>query len=166
VPRNRLCILIVFSSQELVWSGARLFNQHNVAVFEASKYNGGDGLAFNVFLAGDVSNPNTYMNSGVILDNSYQVREVVWASNGTKPLNMHEFRLVDDGRHGLVVTLSHANTTQPRPDGTLHDGQVPDNGFEEIDTSNNKTLFSWSALDHIPIAESQMFRLPSGSPDP
>jgi hypothetical protein len=143
-----------------------MFNQHNVAVFEPSKYNGRDGLALNIFLAGDLSDPNTYENSGVILDNSYQMREVVMADNGTSSLNMHEFRLIDDGRHALVSTLESVDSNQLRPDGTMHNGRVPDNGFQEIDVSNNKTLFSWSALDHIPIAESQMFWLPGHNADP
>ena len=143
-----------------------MFEQRNVQCFEVTKYKGRDALAFNVYLEGDVSGPTTQVSSGVILNNTYGVEERVLATNGTRKIDMHEFRLVEDGRHALVIVHSQANTSQLTSNGTMYDGKVVNNEFEEVDIATNETLFSWSALDHVPLAQSQQFWLGEGRADP
>ena len=61
--------------------------------------------------------------------------------------NMHEFRIINDGRSALVIV----GIISKRPVGL-----VTSSGFREVDIATGETLFDWMSLRHINISESMI----------
>lgn len=83
------------------------------------------------------------------MDSRYRVVQTVEAVGAASTTDMHEFRLIDQGKRALVTIY------QPR----AYDlgafgigpgmGWIQDSVFQEIDVETGELLFEWRALDHV-----------------
>lgn len=83
---------------------------------------------------------------GVILNNRYKIVRVVQSRGGS---DIHEFRLVDDGRRALVAkyrTRRYDFQDSFNPQGLR---AVEEGIFEEIELQNDTTIFEWCSTDYI-----------------
>jgi hypothetical protein len=132
--------------QHLIWSGASLFPRTNVFDFKVSIYDDEPHLTFVL----DDKKPTTdgrAGSTGIILDNRYQLRETIRANNGSDPVDMHEFSILNQDRHAIV--MSHSKEYDSQLDVYL-DTQF----FREVDIETGDPFFEWHALDHIPLSAS------------
>ncbi|KAF2466831.1 uncharacterized protein BDR25DRAFT_345411 [Lindgomyces ingoldianus] len=83
------------------------------------------------------------------MDNSYRVVRTVEAVGSAPTTDMHEFRLINNGKSALVTIY------QARPYDLSEYGIGPglgwiqDSVFQEIDVETGELIFEWRALDHI-----------------
>ena len=95
-----------------------------------------------------------YINSGsgrgegVIVDRAYHVQQVVQAGNGLQ-MDLHEFLITPGGQAYVMAASPVWLPGLKRP--------VMDSVVQEIDLRTSLVLFSWHALDHIPLSESYVF---------
>ncbi len=92
--------------------------------------------------------------SGVILNEHYQRIDTVRAGDGYKRegLDTHEFQLTPQGT--ALVTV-HANVhTSLTSVGGPRNGVVADSIVQDIDVATGKVVWEWSALGHLPLADS------------
>lgn len=127
---------------ELVWSGAPMFDSFNVFDFRPVEINGQ-----NMFTA-------IYKreDAGVIVDNKYEIQQMVHWPGGYDAANMHEFSVFDDGRKVVVLTLEHQQLGQKKSQELGYNGScaVNTNGLLELDITmpSPSVLFNWSWIDH------------------
>lgn len=79
----------------------------------------------------------------LILDNTYQIRKEVYVNHRLNPLNVHEFKLVDQGRRALVIS-----NAPPAYDSQLN-REIDNPSVEELDLGTGYSVFHWEALDHF-----------------
>lgn len=140
---------------DLVWCGSHLFDDRPTFDFRVARHNGSEYLTF---LAGeDLHEFISPGGSGHFLDTSYNYHgHPVYQPNGRGIMNMHEFRTIGDGKRALTVT--HESKFFNVNDGSpMYDMQmfVGNNGFSELDLATGETVFSWWALDHVHIFETE-----------
>lgn len=97
------------------------------------------------FLASGLSAPGSCY---YILDNHYQIVKTVTAQNGFTS-DGHEFLITPNNTALFIATKDVL--LDLRPYGGAESGIVLDYSIQEIDLSNNKLIFFWDALKHIPI---------------
>ena len=70
--------------------------------------------------------------------------------------NMHEFRIINDGRSALLIVgiMEAQNTSKPHSKRPV--GRVISSGFREVDIATGETLFNWMSLQHINLSESMV----------
>jgi Arylsulfotransferase (ASST) len=94
------------------------------------------------------TNHGTGVGEGVILDQNYQQLAVVKAGNGLQ-MDLHEFLVTPQGQAYLIgfspVSLPNV-VHKPLLDCVI----------QEIDIKTGLVMFEWHALDHIPIADSDL----------
>ncbi|MGJ0509248.1 MAG: arylsulfotransferase family protein [Methylocystis sp.] len=86
-----------------------------------------------------------------ILDNSYRVISTITAQRGYTS-DVHEFLLTPENTALLLAT--RAVPMNLSSFGGPANGYVQDFSVQEIDLWTNSLVFFWSALDHIPLANS------------
>jgi hypothetical protein len=91
--------------------------------------------------------------TGTILDASYATIATVSAGNGLDA-DLHEFHLT--GRGTALITIYVTRPADLTPIGGAKKGYVYDCHVQEIDVATGAVLLDWSALDHIPIAETYL----------
>ncbi|RHZ55592.1 hypothetical protein CDV55_105348 [Aspergillus turcosus] len=141
--------------QDLIWSGASLFNGRNVFDFRKTRYKNSDALSLLVAVGESVI-PSTE-TIGVILNSSYDVVKTVMASNGQGYSDMHEFNVIEDGNSALLIATRWQNVS-----GSLFNKEktpatnitkLLDFGFQEVDVETGRMKFEWWAFDHIPASD-------------
>ena len=100
----------------------------------------------------------------VLLDQGYRETIVdlhasinwVLGRDGDVPgvMDYHEHVVTPEGT--ILVTAYNSTPTDLSSVGGAEDGWVMDSHFYEIDLATREILFSWSALDHIPLNTSHM----------
>lgn len=150
--------LIVDSEGNPVWfrpsTSPNLMNTD----FRTQTYKGKPVLTF---WQGTLATPPAYTNAPggssepgscyYILDNTYKVIKNVKAHKGFTP-DIHEFLLTP---HNTALLLSTKKVPMDlTPYGGPSNGYVQDFAVQEIDLHNNKLLFFWDALEHIPLTDS------------
>ena len=132
---------------DLIWTGARLFDNFNIFDFRPTEIRG-ENMLTAIYKRED---------AGVILDNSYRIRQMVQWPGGHDAANMHEFTLFDNGTKALMLTASNQHLSGPsvRKLGHKGDCMVNADGLIELDitTSPPTTLFNWSFVDHMSLDE-------------
>ena len=93
-------------------------------------------------------------SGGAILSDDYQIIHSV-DTQPASPLwhNIHEFKLVNDGRSVLVV-VGRADSYSV-PDASKS-GLVTYDGFMELEVATGNILFQWSSKDHIEVQETYL----------
>jgi Arylsulfotransferase (ASST) len=97
---------------------------------------------------------NNLAGSGFILDDAYGLRLKFPMTEAPDIYsNMHEFRIINDGRSVLlIVGMATPNVSDRHPSA----GPIGSNGFREIDIATGKILFDWRSLEHIEVSESMV----------
>lgn len=91
--------------------------------------------------------------TGKILDDTYATVATVTAG-GDLDADLHEFNLTDRGT--ALITVYATKPADLRPVGGVKNGYVMDCHVQEIDVESGRVLLDWSALDHVPIAETYL----------
>lgn len=141
--------LIYDTSGELVWSGAPLVNYSNTYDFRVSTVEGRSMLSFIVI------NNQSEGREAMILDDQYRLHATMDLRGGRDKANMHEFRLLDDGRSALIVAApgdADADVMVDLPHLT-EARRVHHEGFREIDIRTGEVKFEFSTLDNLQAAE-------------
>lgn len=91
---------------------------------------------------------------GVIMDKHYRVVKSVEPASYQSSSDMHEFRLINDGKSALVTQyLRSVHDLCPYDlcDGL---GYINQGAFQEIDVETGDKLFEWRSIDHVGLDES------------
>ncbi|WBB61491.1 aryl-sulfate sulfotransferase [Streptomyces sp. WMMC500] len=88
----------------------------------------------------------------LLLDSSY--REIASYRMNGHFTDSHEFEISPDGSRVLLLGFSFV-TRDLTAYGGKPDAQVIDAVIQEQDAATGEVLFEWSALDHIPLTETQ-----------
>ena len=151
--------LIMTEAGQLVWNGpTTAANNLRVASYE--------GKSILTYWSGSsTSGTNTGHGYGNVtfLDNTYsEILDVcpkfglVTPNNVTYPCeaDFHESFVTD--RDTLLVTAYNVTPTDLSSIGGPSDGWVYDCLFFELDPKNGDILFRWSALEHVPVNDTQL----------
>ena len=136
---------------ELVWSGAYMFNGSRIFDFRVAKADGKD-----VITLIDVKE-----EAGLLLDDGYNaVEKVHLGESSAGTLNIHDFNIVDDGKHALFVKRlpAKANKEDSKAVGYGSECSVIFDGFEEWDITNPSSapLFGWNSGAYVGLEESAL----------
>ena len=89
---------------------------------------------------------------GYIADQHYNIIATVKPPQG---LDLHEFRLTPQGTV-LALLTPQVETADLRPIGGPADAKVTDNTVAEIDVATGKVLYTWDALQHLSVTETDV----------
>ena len=62
--------------------------------------------------------------------------------------NMHEFKVFEGGRKNLIVTKKIQQENTSAVILSEDEGQMTNDGFQEVDMKSGATIFEWDSLDH------------------
>ncbi|KAJ5779382.1 hypothetical protein N7457_007102 [Penicillium paradoxum] len=136
----------------LIWTGSQQFDNRNVFDFKAVNSLGPDPhLSFVLQHSWDGAEDTGY---GVILTNDYQVQRKLPLRKDLGIFDIHEFKILDDGKTALLtIYLSHEITLEefgrPGEPTWLETG-----GFAEIDLNTAEVIQWWDSFNRIPLPES------------
>lgn len=151
--------------QELVWSGACIFENRNAFDFKPLASSGEDGMHNVSMILGSALEHGRHMKGmGIILNNSLEIIQTVPAPRSSQVINMHEFNIVDDGKHALTVMYEAQFVENSAFGGAGPSWDaiwIGNNGFQEVDIASGEVRFQWWALDHVDPSES-VERIPLG----
>ncbi|KAJ5702827.1 hypothetical protein N7488_010375 [Penicillium malachiteum] len=149
----------------LIWAGPALFDNRNAFDFRANlNMDGEPRLSF--IVAWDIEN-GADRGNGVILDNHYQVEREVLPLVDVHDFNMHEFNIMDGGKTVLACVYRPTEVSLEDFGRPNEKSWVVSGGFAEFDIETNELLTQWNSLDHLSLAESNMFHAwdgPQGAP--
>ncbi|KAJ5180471.1 hypothetical protein N7492_003681 [Penicillium capsulatum] len=140
----------------LIWAGSPQFDNRNSFDFRPNIDSNGE--TYLSFIQSWEDGQPYEKGSGVILDKNYQERKRVLPPGDVHDFNMHEFRLLGNGKTALsclyrVAQISLADFG--RPDERM---DVMTGGFAEVNVETSEVLAQWSSLDNIQINESNILR--------
>jgi hypothetical protein len=152
---SKLCIMCYFShyNQELVWSGAAVFENRISFDFTAIQINGTSHLS--LILAANGERDLDLKGAGVIMDTHYQIQQKVHMRD-SPIFNMHEFNVIEADHSALAITLIPTWHSVESLHAMSSYAWVANNGFQEIDLRTNEVLFDWHSLDHVDVSASQL----------
>ena len=132
----------------LIWSGSPTFRRWNAFDFGVTTVEGQQMLSLLY----------SHDNSGVILDDRYQIHKSVALGESNDVSHMHEFNVIDDGSRALVTTKTFQNASIGLSQTVGFDGEcfAKYEGFRELDLvhDTSQSLFEWRPEDHIGLLES------------
>ncbi|KAH0346118.1 hypothetical protein KCU83_g7543, partial [Aureobasidium melanogenum] len=144
--------------QELVWSGACIFENRNAFDFKPLASSGEDGMHNVSMILGSALEHGRHMKGmGIILNNSLEIIQTIPAPRSSQVINMHEFNIVDDGKHALTVMYEAQFVENSASGGAGPSWDaiwIGNNGFQEVDIASGEVRFQWWALDHVDPSES------------
>ena len=147
-------VLIMTDTGQLVWNGPAVIANN----FRVASYEGNDILTYWTGTDGSAANGGHGYGNITFLDSSYNEILVLCPKFGlVTPDNieyqcegdLHESFVTD--RNTILVTAYNATETDLSPLGGPTNGWVFDSLFFELDPKTGNILFSWSALEHVPI---------------
>ncbi|KAK4960619.1 hypothetical protein LTR10_003515 [Elasticomyces elasticus] len=147
-------------SCNLVWSGACLFKNKNVADFRPSQDANGSFQLSGIELGLDVNTVSIPYGSGKtrgqghLLNSAYEKQESIEAPSNMDSFNMHELKVVDGGESALHLLWKPEYIDVSELGLEQQAGWVGNMGFREVDIASGKTITEWWSLDHIPLSES------------
>ena len=105
-------------------------------------------------------------DQGVILDSSYEMLDSFQSARGSYSWNMHEFKIIDNGRRALYLDgAPYFANDMAVGNESLPTGWVYDIGFREMDLVTKRNVFEWWALDHdVLVSDSSEPGAPGGTP--
>lgn len=131
---------------ELVWSGATMFDNHNVEDFRMSNVRGEQLMTL----------MHQIDHAGYIVDNDFTIREKLKQVDNHGNINTHEFHFVEDGTEAIVIKTDVHAASEEMSKVVGYDGQCKSvffDKFEVFDTKTWEVKFSWSSEDHIGLDE-------------
>jgi len=94
--------------------------------------------------------PGIGYGNGYVLDTSYKLVATVRAGNGLQA-DLHEFTIT--AQDTALITAYTPRPADLSSVGGAQDGTVLDSVVQEVDIASGKVLLEWSALDHVPVDE-------------
>ncbi|EXJ56704.1 hypothetical protein A1O7_07048 [Cladophialophora yegresii CBS 114405] len=91
---------------------------------------------------------------GLIMDKHYRIVKSVEPGSYQASSDMHEFRLINDGRQALLT--QYLRSVYDLCPWDLCDGlgYIQQGAFQEVDVDTGDVLFEWHSLDHVDAHES------------
>lgn len=137
----------------LVWSGAPTFDHYKTHDFRLAKVNGVDMI----------TGIYPHDNSALVVNKHYEVVEEVVHSSAWGYSNMHDFNVVEDGTHALVLTKDGGKRVSREQSMAVgFDGECSVRGdglkYLDITTLPPTTLMEWNGTDHIGLEETYMHK--------
>ncbi|KAF2704340.1 hypothetical protein K504DRAFT_507347 [Pleomassaria siparia CBS 279.74] len=130
---------------QLIWSGAGTLGSSTAHNPHVCTYKKKDHICF---FQGH-QHHGWARGHGIIMDNRYRVVQTVEAVGSASTTDMHEFRLIHEGKTALV-TIYQPRAYDLSPFGVGPGlGWIQDSVFQEIDVETGDLIFEWRALDHI-----------------
>lgn len=134
-----------------VWSGAPLFDHYKAFDIRLANVSGAEMLTAMY----------PHENSAVIMNKHYEIVKKVVHSSSWEYSNMHDFNVVQDGTHALVLTKDAATYLSKEKSAKIgFDGRCKVKGdglkYMDIRTSPPKVLMEWNGTDHIGLDETVM----------
>jgi hypothetical protein len=83
------------------------------------------------------------------MDNRYRIVKTVTSGGGIASSDMHEFRLVNDGKRALMTVYQQRQFDMSLWNVRTGMGWLMESVFQEIDVETNQVLFEWRSLDHV-----------------
>lgn len=97
----------------------------------------------------------------VIMNRHYRIIRRIPVADGSIRPDLHEFQLTPEG-DALITGARVVHHVDLASVGGPADGSVVDSIAREVDVRTGRTLFTWSALAHVPLADS--YATPPGTP--
>jgi hypothetical protein len=148
-------LMIVDRTGELVWFGSPVGG--TPLNFACQQYQGKPVLTWS---AGYVNKVGVTYGKSYIADSSYKLIHTVQAGNGAET-DLHEFNLTPQGT--ALMTAHRKVATDLTSVGGPAKGYVLASIAQEVDVATGKVVFEWDSLDHIPLSESQVPLMGSGT---
>ncbi|KAI9725649.1 MAG: hypothetical protein M1828_002934 [Chrysothrix sp. TS-e1954] len=129
----------------LVWSGfgsAGPWNAHNLHPCE---FRGSTHLCM---FQGN-QQPGYARGHAVILNTNYEIVQTVESGNGYGPADQHEFKLTHDGEAAMITIYNQIPYDLSRLGVTKSQGWIDDSRFQEVNITDGRVLFEWSAIEHV-----------------
>jgi hypothetical protein len=101
---------------------------------------------------GEATNNGKGTGIGYIANENYEIIATVQTPDTGEVLDLHEFTLTPQGT-ALVISYQQKKQDLSSVDGDK-DGTVLDSVVQEIDIATGKKLLDWSAVEHIPLTQS------------
>ncbi|MGP4087248.1 arylsulfotransferase family protein [Streptomyces sp. KR55] len=103
---------------------------------------------------GEATNTGKGTGIGYIANENYEIIATVQTPDTGQVMDLHEFLLTPEGT-ALVISY------QQKPydlsgAGGAKDGRVVDSVVQEIDIATGRKLLDWSALEHVPVTQSDL----------
>ena len=129
-----------------------MVQNRNACDFRVSEYNSSYTLS-SIFM----SSGNGGKGQGIIMDSSYTVVNNISVPKLIRNFNMHEFKLIHDGKSALHILF---RPEYVELDKTLGSGQetgwILNMGFQEVDTDTGEVHFQWWAYPEVQPQESKV----------
>ena len=135
----------------LIWDGTDLITPLNAFDLTVCRYNGSPHLCFT-----DAKLEISFARGkDIILENTYNQVATVQSGNGMPMVDLHEFKLHDEGTSAMV-TIYNPIPYHPSVHGIQNVSWVTESVFQKIDIATGTVLFEWRSLDHVPVYLSQV----------
>ena len=129
-----------------------MVQNQNACDFRVSEYNSSFSLSSIFLSSGDGGK-----GQGIIMDSSYTVVNNISVPKLIRNFNMHELKLIHDGKSALHIL---GRPEHVELDKTLGSGQetgwILNMGFQEIDTGTGEIRFQWWAYPEVQPQESKV----------
>ena len=133
---------------------------HYAADFRVQEYKGEKVLTW---WEGEASDTGVGKGVGYIANENYEIIATVQTPDPGEGMDLHEFRLTPQGT-ALIISYQRKPHSLAEVGGAA-EGTVIDNVVQEIDIVTGEKLMDWSALEHVPLPQSDL-RPPPGSAGP
>lgn len=137
-------------SQELIWSGIRLFPDKKMFDFRAVLIDGEYHLA--AVTPQDADWHPFPDGAAMILDSSYNLIHNFTSTDLGNRIDLHEFNILEDGRTVLIGVKEARDSTTSESD--IWKGKVMESYTMEIDLHTREPAFLWKASEHVGPSES------------
>ncbi|KAF2481514.1 ASST-domain-containing protein [Neohortaea acidophila] len=138
----------------LVWSGACQFRNQNTCDFRA--YEAPNGTSYLSAIVNFNVHTNDPVGRGVIMNSSYNFQQTIEAPPTVDIFNMHELKLIDDGKAALYITVLSERADLTNLSSQHRAGWIQNPGFEELDLETGEVTFRWHAYPHVSLEESTL----------
>lgn len=131
-----------------MWSGSGEFDGANILDFRINDVTGQDMITMS----------DRDQGTGIIVDERYEIRDVVQMEDGRGQINGHEFHFVDNGTRILMMKNRRKKATEEATQSLGFHGKgscvVNFNAFVEVDAVTFEEKFHFDTFDHIDVTES------------
>ncbi|GHF07679.1 arylsulfotransferase family protein [Streptomyces fumanus] len=110
---------------------------------------------------GQATNTGKGTGIGYIADENYRIIATVQTPDVRQVMDLHEFTLTPQGT-ALIVSYQQKPYDLSQAGGAK-DGRVVDSVVQEIDIATGEKLLNWSALEHVPVTDSDLRTPPDGT---
>ncbi|KAK2768247.1 hypothetical protein FQN54_000099 [Arachnomyces sp. PD_36] len=131
--------------QNLVWNGWGVSGPPNAHAPHVCNYKGEDHLCF----FQGIQQKGFCRGHGVIMDNQYRIVRSIQPGGGITGSDMHEFKLLDEGKTALLTVYQQRQFDMSAWNVTSGIGFIVESIFQEVDVESGKVIFEWKSLDHV-----------------